>query len=188
MLDMGAYYLNQLIALMGPVKSVTAMQTTNFKERLISTEPHKGEYIHVEVPTHVVSLLQFASGAVVTFMNTLDVWNSRQPWIEIYGTEGSLILPDPNHFKGDVLISRLSYGDDKWSQLPGIEEYRDTQRGVGLADMVRAIEQNRPHRASAEMACHVMDVIEAFDDSANSGQTCMITSTCEPPKGRWEES
>jgi len=187
MLDMGAYYLNQLIAMMGPVRSVMAMQTMNFPERIINTDPHRGEYIHVEVPTHAVSLLQFHSGAVVTFMNTLDVWNSRQPWIEIYGTEGSLILPDPNRFEGDVLISRMSFGNDKWTKLPGLENYRLTQRGAGLADMIQGIQEERPHRASAEMACHVMDIIEAVDDSASSGQACVLSTTCESPKGRWEK-
>ena len=185
MFDMGAYYLNILIAMMGPARSVMCMQTMNFPERLVKTEPHRGEYIHVEVPTHVVSLIQFASGATVTFMNTLDVWNSRQPWMEIYGTKGTLILPDPNHFQGDVMISRLSYGEDKWTKLPELLEYKDTQRGAGLADMVAAIQENRPHRASAEMACHVVDIINAFDDSARTGQAWDLTTSCERPLGRW---
>lgn len=185
MFDMGAYYLNILIALIGPVESVMCMQTLNFPERLIVTEPHKGEYIHVEVPTHTVSMLKFASGAVATFMNTLDVWNTRQPWIEIYGTEGTIILPDPNRFDGDVLISRLSFGDDKWTKLPDLIEYKNTNRGEGLKDMIRAIQEGGPHRASAEMAQHVVDIINAFDDSAASGQSCTLTTTCERPKGRW---
>lgn len=186
MFDMGAYYFNMLISIMGPASRVMCMQTKNFDKRLIATEPHKGEYIDVEVPTHVVSMIQFASGAVVTFMNTLDVWNSQQPFIEIYGTEGSLILPDPNHFKGDVLISRLGYGPDAWTKLPDMVEYRDTQRGAGLADMVEAIRDNRPIRPSAEMACHVNELINACDESAFSGNTYIMKTTCQPPKGRWE--
>ena len=186
MFDMGAYYLNILISLMGPARSVMCMQTLNFPERLVKTQPHKGEYIHVEVPTHVVSMIKFCSGAVVTFMNTLDVWNTKQPWIEIYGTKGSIILPDPNHFQGDVLISRLSFGEDKWIKLPDLLEYQDTQRGEGLADMVRAIRENRPHRASAEMARHVVDIINAFDDSAASGREYVLSTTCTPPEGRWK--
>lgn len=187
MFDMGAYYLNQLIAIMGPVQSVMCMQSLNFPQRKIKTQPHKGEIIQVEVPTHVTSMLEFSSGAIVTFMNTLDVWNSRQPWIEIYGTEGTIILPDPNHFTGDVLISRLEFGEDKWTKLPPLTEYQDTQRGAGLADFSYAIQENRPHRASLEMACHVMETIEAFDRSAESGQRYTLTTTCDRPRGRWEK-
>ena len=186
MFDMGAYYLNILIAAMGPAESVMCMQTLNFPERRVNTQPHKGEYIHVEVPTHVVSMIRFASGAVATFLNTLDVWNTKQPWIEIYGTKGTLILPDPNHFTGDVLISRLSFGDDKWTKVPDMLEFKDTQRGAGLADMCQAIHENRPHRASAEMACHVVDIINAFDDAAASGAECRMSTTCEKPLGMWE--
>ena len=186
MFDMGAYYLNILIAMMGPAESVMCMQTLNFPERLVKTQPHKGKYIHVEVPTHVCSMVKFASGAVVTFMNTLDVWNSKQPWIEVYGTKGTLILPDPNHFQGEVQISRLEYGPDKWTKVPDLLEYKDTQRGAGLADMIAAIQEDRPHRASAEMANHVVDIINAFDDSAASGAAYKLTTTCEKPKGRWE--
>lgn len=154
------------------------MQTMNYKERLVNTMPHKGEYIHVEVPTHVVSLIEFASGAVVTFMNTLDVWNSKQPWIEIYGTEGTLILPDSNHFTGDVLITRLGYGPNAWQKVPDLVEYKDTQRGAGLADMIEAIQNNRPIRPSAEMACHVNEIINGCDISAETGAAYVLQTTC----------
>ena len=186
MQDMGAYYLSVLIAMMGPIQAVACMQTMNFKERLIATQPHKGEKIRVEVPTHVISLIRFASGAVVTFMNTLDVWNSRQPWIEIYGTKGTLILPDPNHFKGDVLISRLSYGEDQWTPVPLLLEYRDTQRGIGLADMTRAIRENRAQRANAEMANHIVEAINGFDTAAGTGKEYVLQSTCAKPEPRWK--
>ena len=186
MFDMGAYYLNMMIGAMGPATRVMCMQTMNYKERRVNTMPHKGEYIHVEVPTHVVSLIEFASGAVVTFMNTLDVWNSRQPWIEIYGTEGTLILPDPNHFTGDVLITRLGYGPDAWQKVPDLVEYKDTQRGAGLADMIEAIQTNRPIRPSAEMACHVNEIINGCDISAETGAAYVLQTTCDAPKGRWE--
>ena len=185
MFDMGAYYLNMMICAMGPASRVMCMQTMNFKERLISTEPHKGEYIHVEVPTHVASLVEFASGAVVTFMNSLDVWNSKQPWIEIYGTEGTLVLPDPNHFKGEVLIARR-YGRSAWEQVPDLVEYQSTQRGAGLADMIEAIADDRPIRPSAEMACHVNEIINGFDISSETGAAYLLQTTCEAPKGRWE--
>jgi len=186
MFDMGAYYFNMLIAMIGPVRRVMSMQTMNFDRRLVSTHPHRGEYIFPEVATHVLSLIEFSAGPIVTFMNTLDVWNSRQPWIEIYGTEGTLILPDPNHFEGDVLISRLSYGSDKWTKMPDLAEYKDTNRGIGLADMCEAIAQNRPIRASADMAAHVNEIINACDAACRTGASYEMTTTCTSPKGRWE--
>ncbi len=186
MFDMGAYYLNMLIAIEGPVRSLTSMQTMNFDKRLVQTLPHKGEYIYPEVPTHIISLIEFATGTVGTFMNTLDVWNSKQPWIEIYGTEGTLILPDPNRFDGDVLISRLSYGPDAWETLPAPEDNRRTGRGVGLADMCDAICTGRLPRASAEMAAHVNEIINGFDIAAKMGTTRLMKTTCSAPLALWE--
>jgi predicted dehydrogenase len=187
MFDMGAYYFNLLVALIGPVESIMSYATMNFPERKIKTLPHKGEYIHVEVPTHVIGMFQFKSGAVGTIMNTLDVWNTKQPFMEIYGTEGSLILPDPNHYTGDVLVSRLSYGENAWIKLPDLLEYKDTVRGIGIADMVYALEGKRPLRASGEMALHITEIINAFDEAAMKKECITLQTSCDIPKPRWEK-
>ncbi|NLZ88827.1 MAG: Gfo/Idh/MocA family oxidoreductase [Clostridiales bacterium] len=185
MFDMAAYYINQLVAVFGPVASVSCYQTKNFEERVITTQPHRGKKIQVEVPTHVLSMMQFECGAIVSFMNTLDVWNSKQPWIEIYGTEGTLVLPDPNRFIGDVMLSRLSYGEDKWQPVQPLEEYRNTQRGAGIKDMFEAIREGKAIRVNGEMGAHVVDIVNAFNESAESGKSVMIQTSCMKPQPRF---
>ncbi|MDR3145758.1 MAG: Gfo/Idh/MocA family oxidoreductase [Treponema sp.] len=186
MLDMGAYYFNALVALAGPVESVMCYQTLNFPERKINTLPHRNELIHVEVPTHVVGMFQFKNGAAGSIINTLDAWNSKQPWIEIYGDEGTLVLPDPGNFKGDVFLSRLAYGENMWTKVPDLVEYKETARGIGIVDMLSAIDNERPLRASGELAAHITDIVAAFDESASTGKRITLSSTCIPPKPRWE--
>jgi predicted dehydrogenase len=186
MFDMGSYFFNALTAIAGPVESVMCYEAMNFPERTIATNPHRGEKIRVEVPTHVVGLFQFKNGAVGSIINTLDAWNSKQPSIEIYGTEGTIVLPDPSRLDGDVLLSRLSYGEDKWTKAPDLVEYQNTGRGIGIVDMMIAMEAGRPLRVSGELAAHVMDIIIAFDESAAAKRSVTLTTACPVPKPRWE--
>jgi len=186
MFDMGAYYFNALVTLVGPIESVMSYQTLNFPERTINTLPHRGETIHVEIPTHVVGMFKFKNGTVGSIINTLDAWNSRQPWIEIYGTEGTIVLPDPDRFDGELFLSRNAYGMDKWTKVPELVEYKDTNRGIGIVDMISAIANGRPLRASGELACHIMDILIAFDEAALEKKMIPLATNCTPPRPRWE--
>lgn len=184
--DMGPYYFNFLISVLGPVKTVSSVQTMNFPERVITSMPHKGETIHVEVPTHVVGTFTFGNGAVGTIINSLDIWNTRQPHLEIHGTEGTIVMGDPNQFNGEVLISRLSHGDDKWSPLPQLVEYTDTLRGIGLSDMILALQEGRTPRCSLDIGMHLVEIFSAFDEAAETHTTIELKTTCQTPKARWE--
>lgn len=108
MMDMAAYYLNQMVNLFGGVRSVMTMSKITFPERTIKVPPRRGETITVEVPTYVSSNLRFENGVIATFVNSFDIWSTRQPFIEIYGEKGSMTLPDPNRYVGDVMVRRFN--------------------------------------------------------------------------------
>lgn len=184
MLDMGPYYFNILVSLIGPVESVVAMQRVTFPERKIMTKPKYGQIIHVEVPTYISGVFQFAGGAIGTFTTTFDVWNTKQPFLEIYGETGTMILPDPNFFTGSVLVSR--YQEKEWTEFPILSEYAGKERGIGLADMARSIRTGKSHRASGELGYHVLDIMCTFDEAARSGEKKKIASTCARPAPLWE--
>ncbi|MFM7147003.1 MAG: Gfo/Idh/MocA family protein [Actinomycetales bacterium] len=154
LLDMGPYYLTALVCLMGPIRRVIGIEQTTFPTRTITSEALSGTVINVEVPTHITALLQFASGATATLLMTFDVWAAQLPHLEIYGTEGTLHGPDPNTFAGPVLIKRGRAA--AWEEVPVAGRWQHDSRGLGLADLARAIRQGRPPRASGAMATHVL--------------------------------
>lgn len=179
MFDMGPYYLTALINLMGPVRRLTAITQTTFLERLITSQPQKGKVIKVNVPTHVAGILEFACGAVGTIITSFDVWHAELPRIAVYGTEGSLSVPDPNGFEGKVRLR--GKGDKEWKEMPLSHGYAENTRGIGVADMAAAIRSGRKHRASGEMAFHVLDIMQALHESSDTGRHVQLTSTCEKP-------
>ena len=179
MFDMGPYYLTALVNLMGPVKRVTGSARITFPERIIGSEPKRGQVIKVDVPTHVAGIMDFANGAVGTIIQTFDVWAAQLPRIEVYGTEGSMSVPDPNSFGGPVRIRRA--GDKEWSEAPLTHGYAENSRGIGPADMAYALRSGRPHRASGELAYHVLDTMHAFHDASREGKHIELESTCSKP-------
>jgi predicted dehydrogenase len=191
MFDIGPYYLTALIAMMGPIRRVTASMQTTFPERIVTSEPKYGTKIPVTTPTHIAGIMEFASGAIGTILTSFDVWHQRLPFIEIYGTEGTLSTPDPNRFDGPVFIRRAN--DETWREVPLTHGYTSNARGMGIADMAFAMRSGRQHRASGEMAYHVLDSIESFMQSATEGRHIALTSTCSRPEAlqpgiqTWEE-
>lgn len=183
MFDMAPYYLNVLISLIGPIASVTAQSRITYPQRTIKVPPRRGEKIDVEVPTYVAASFEFQNGVIASFTNSFDIWRTKEPFIELYGEKGTMVLPDPNRYDGEVLISRFK--DSQFHVCPQLNEYTDHMRGAGIADMACAIEENRPHRASLEMAIHVSDILAAFDESAEDGMRKTIKSACESPAGLW---
>jgi predicted dehydrogenase len=179
MFDMGPYYLTALVSLMGPVKRVSGSTRVTFPQRTITSKPKYGKIVDVEVPTHVAGVLDFANGAIGTIVTSFDVWAADVPWIEIYGTRGTLSVPDPNTFGGPVRV-RFA-GSSDWSEVPLTHGYTKNTRSIGVADMAYALRSGRQHRANGEMAYHVLDIMHAVHDSAQSGQRVDLTSTCSRP-------
>ncbi|HUK82340.1 MAG TPA: Gfo/Idh/MocA family oxidoreductase [Verrucomicrobiae bacterium] len=177
--DMGPYYLTALVNLIGPMKSVAASTRITFPERVIRSQPFFGKKIKVEVPTHYSGAIDFANGAVGTMLFSFDVWGHHLPRIEIYGTEGSLSVPDPNRFDGAVRLRKAH--EREWTEIP-LTHSADVGRGIGVADMAYGIVSGRPHRASGELAYHVLDAMCSFNEAGKARRHIDLTSTCERPK------
>jgi predicted dehydrogenase len=179
MLDMGPYYITDLVNLLGPVASVIGVATRARSERMVLSQPLAGTRVPVEVATHVTGALTFASGATVSMTMSFDVPRHRHGPIELYGEAGSLIVPDPNHFGGKIEFASAS---EDWRAIPTRGPYGDgNYRIVGLADMAQAIRAERPHRASGELAFHVLEVMEAFQMSSDAGKAVAISSRPQRP-------
>jgi predicted dehydrogenase len=179
MLDMGPYYITALVNLMGPVARVSGMTSRSRAQRVITSEPLKGQVMDVTVATHVAGTLEFASGAVVSIATSFDVPKHGCKPIELHGTLASLQVPDPNRFGGPIAMAQP--GQD-WADQPTTHGYWDGNfRSIGVADMAHAIRSGRPHRASGELALHALEVMEAFQLSSDSGRHVTIASRPERP-------
>lgn len=177
MFDMGPYYVTALVALIGPVRRVTGSAGISFPERIATSEARYGQRIKVNVPTHVAGVMDFANGAIGTILTSFDVWAAQLPRIEIYGTEGSLSCPDPNGFGGPVRIRRAGAGE--WSEAPLVRP--EAHRGIGVADMAAAMVSGRPHRASGDLALHVLDIMQALHEAPQQGRHLELSTTCIRP-------
>ena len=178
MFDMGPYYLTALVNLMGPARRVSGEAKTAFPTRTITSQPKAGKVIPVETPTHLAGTMEFVSGAVATVVMSFDVWGHGHSCLEVYGTEGSMLVPDPNGFGGPVKVMRPG---GAWLEVPLTHGHADEGRGKGVADMAMAIRSGRPHRAGGELAYHVLDIMHAFHDSARLGRHVELESTCRRP-------
>jgi predicted dehydrogenase len=175
--DVGVYYITQLVNLIGPIKSISSLSGTATPERTITSEPRNGEKIKVETPTTLMGTLEFHNNAKIQFFCSWDVWKHKHSTIELYGLEGSMIVPDPNFFSGDILIS---HKEEDWQvinndkMLLGIPNKTDNSgdkianyRGIGLSDMIDAISHQRQSRCSLDLAVHVLEAMEGIIKSSD---------------------
>jgi predicted dehydrogenase len=179
MFDMGPYYLTALVALIGPIRSVQAMTRITFPERTITSEPKQGQKVPVETPTHLAALLEFENGAIGQITTSFDIWHHTMPHLEIYGTDGSLRVPDPNGFGGEVWVRRA--GDAEWNPVQIGQAYSQNSRGLGVRDMAYALCVGRAVRAGGELAYHVLDAMEAVVRSGERGERVTLESWVERP-------
>lgn len=175
MMDMGPYYITALTNLLGGVKSVTGVAKTTFPTRIITSEPHFGEEVKVEVPTYITGMLHFENNVIGTLFTTFDVVNNGQARFEVYGSEGTLIVPDPNTFGGPIqLIHRM---DGETREIPVMFDYKDNSRALGLADMAKSLETGRACRTTYKQTLHVLEVMESFTISAEQRRTIDLETT-----------
>lgn len=202
MLDMGPYYLTALVALLGPIHQTACFASTGRKTRTIYSRPLRGKTIEVEVPTSYTGILQFESGVHGNINMTFDTWHSTLPKLEIYGTEGTLLIPDPNMFGGKIKIFRkekvldslnrdLLDGKERpystlyenLQELPQLyEEPLEYMRGLAIMDMAYALADGRKHRTNEELVYHVTEACLSFDFAAEANQIYRMTSTCDRPE------
>ena len=185
-LDLGPYYICNLVQLLGPVQKVTSFTGMASDTRTIQNGPRNGETVPVETPTTIHSVLSFESGAIITLLASWDVWASNHPIMELYGSEGTMGVPDPNFFGGILTVTERS-GDPvekSWDHpfsVPNFEETQANYRGAALADMALAIAEGRPHRCNDEFATHVVEVMTAILEAGETGTVMTMTTTCSKP-------
>lgn len=195
--DMGPYYFTALAALLGPVKRVSAFSGTGFPVRQIYTGPLKGQEIQVETPTHYSGTAELASGVIVSMNISFDIWHSNLPMFEIYGTEGTLEVPDPNMSGGGPRVYRkertldVLYDDSEETkarqnasvELPELYHHiGEYTRGIGVLDLADSMVSGRKPRVNAEMACHVIEVITGMMESARDKKVYEMKTACERPE------
>ncbi|WP_336789519.1 Gfo/Idh/MocA family protein [Paenibacillus sp. MMO-177] len=180
MFDMGPYYLTAMVAMLGPISRVTGMARASFPERTITSQPKFGQKIQVEIPTHVAGIIEFAAGPIGTILQTFDVkGGSTLPRIEVYGSAGTLLVPDPNTFGGPIQFKRA--GSHEWSEIPLVYPNTDNVRGLGAADLAKAALTGRKARPSGELAYHVLEAMHGFFDAAEQGAHYTMKSSSEKP-------
>ena len=177
LLDMGPYYLTTLIQLLGPARAINASARISRAQRPILSEPLRGKLIDVEVPTHVGSLVEFESGPIATLVTSFDVQATRYFNLEVYGTDATLSVPNPNTFGGPVRIKRN--GDDAWTDIELLPTHIPQQRGIGLADMLWAQRSGRAHRTSSALALHVLELMTGALAAAEQGRRIELETRCE---------
>ncbi|MGI6173627.1 MAG: Gfo/Idh/MocA family protein [Christensenellales bacterium] len=188
MMDMGPYYVTALVNMLGEVKGVSGVTKKSFDERIITSQPHYGEKITVDVDTYLTGTMHFSSGAIGTIFTTFDVYYGfrNQARFEVYGTKGTLFVPDPNTFGGPIRLFRpedqlpmrftdpglMGAESDPWfgtKEIPLMFDYRENSRALGLADMCKAIETGRAVRADYRQQHHVLEILTAFSKSSELG-------------------
>ena len=174
MFDMGPYYLTALVNMLGPVESVAGMTGMAFEERTITSKKKNGKKVEVEVPTHINGILKFKNGAIGNIITSFDVFGHNLPRIEVHGTKGSLSVPDPNTFGGPVKLKSMR---NEWEDIVIELPYSENSRGLGVSDMVNALEENRINKANGRIALHVLELMHGFHWAADTGKNYELTTT-----------
>jgi predicted dehydrogenase len=199
LLDLGPYYLTVMVFLMGPIRRVSGMANRAFEQRQIENGSRNGEWMDVKVDTHSLSMLEFESGAIGNMTMSFDIWDSEAPRLEIYGTEGTLCIPDPdpvhgaNSFEGPVWYrtretSRWEFQPrpinrpGAWLVADNTHGFNENSRGLGLLEMAYALKEKRPPRASGELAHHVLEVMLGIEEAPRKGGFVEIDSRCAIPQ------
>ena len=194
--DVGVYYITQLVNLLGSVERIISVSGTATEERIITSEPHYGAKIKVETPTTLMGVMEFTNKSKVQLFASWDVWKHKHSTIELYGLNGSIVLPDPNYFGGGLLLSNK---DSDWQKIdtdsmllgkPNIEDNNvivANYRGIGLSDMVDSIKKNIQPRCSIDLALHVLEIMEGILISSINQSIYKITTHCDRPEALNEE-
>lgn len=179
-LDMGPYYVTALVTHLGPVTSVSARTITGDRVRTVGSGPRAGELLRVETPTYATAILEHASGALSTVILSFETWSSGNQGLEIYGTRGTLQLPDPNHFslRGSVFTPE---NGDGFVELGNSAGFVEASRGVGAIEMARSVAVGRRPRASGAQALHVLEILLAINGARSGGGPVAMTTTVDVP-------
>ena len=197
-IDMGPYYLTALVNLLGPAENVLSQCLKNTAIRKIGIGPKKGKRINVKCPTTYFSTIKFKNGTIIRLTLSFDVISHLRNHIELYGEEGSMVVPDPNMFGGSVLLSKKMGSDWKnyktnkallgkinirtQSSRANESPTNANYRGAGLAEMIDSIKKRKIHRCNGELSLHVLNIIDAIHKSAKNNKRIAIKTNCKKPK------
>ena len=183
LLDMGPYFVTAMINLFGPAGKVSAFAQNPNEEKTILGPVRYGEKIKVETPTHISGLIEFKSGVCANLLTSFESHggypHSGLPYLQVFGTEGTLLVPDPNTFGGPVRLRRF---DGPFQEIPLTHGFTENSRGIGLSDMAASLRAGRKARVSAELAYHALDTMLSFYDSADKGVHVSVESECQRPE------
>jgi len=177
MFDMGSYYLTALVNLLGGIDQVMSASKRSFPQRMITSQPFAGTVIDVDVSTYVAGTIKYASGAFGTLFTTFDVHYPTQAKLEVFGTEGTLEVPDPNGFGGPVRVYRS--GQPGFMEIPLMYGYPENSRALGLADFAKALASGRKARADVQQTFHVLEAMAGFEISAKEERWVKLGSRYE---------
>ena len=180
LMDVGVYYVTAMATILGPYKSVSAMARATFPERTIGNGEREGVKIPVTTPTHINAVIEFESGVLGTLTASFDLWETDFATLTIYGTEGTLRLPDPNTFGGPIMY--LQGGTDKWVEIPVTVPNQENGRGLGANDLATSLREGGKSRVDGSLGFHVLDFMASVLESAESGERKQIESTIERPE------
>jgi len=179
--DMGPYYITAMINLLGPIKKAAGATAIATPKRPITSKPRYGELMTVETPTCIAGTLTFESGVIGTLFTSFDSWATTHHNIEIHGTEGTLLVHDPNCFSGPIKYRR--HDMNEWKEVEIVYPYLENTRGIGVSDMCRVILSGKgKSRVDASMPFHVLDVMQSLHESAATDRVITLESTCERPE------
>ncbi|MEM7735502.1 MAG: Gfo/Idh/MocA family oxidoreductase [Deinococcota bacterium] len=179
--DMGPYYLNALVNLLGPIKSAVGLTQTGITERIIGSKPHAGTRLDIGAPIHNTALLETHAGQAITLIVSGEIIGSKLPNIEIYGDEGALVVPDPNTFGGPIYVKQKGQSDWQEVAVDSAYGYTTNVRGLGAADLAMSLQDDRPARAGANLAYHVVDTLQTIHEAAEARRYLDVQSTVERP-------
>ena len=174
--DIGPYYLTTLIQTFGSVRRVAALGSKSRDTRIIGSGPKAGERFDVTVPSHVSALAEFEGGQSSQSIFSFDSPMDRHGFVEISGTEGTMSFPDPNNFDGEIRVKHA--GEEEWTSYSALGS--TSSRGSGVLEMARAIRAGRPHRASGELAYHVLDTMVSISESIENHSFVEVASSTPP--------
>jgi len=196
-IDMGPYYLSALVNLLGPAKKVTGSIMEGVKRRTIGIGPKKNKTFKVECPTTYLSTIQFENGTIIRLTLSFDVIAHQRNHIELYGSKGSMIVPDPNMFGGSVYVcNKLG---DPWKEYKTNKMHlgkinirsqssranesptNANYRGAGLAEMAYSIENKKINKCNGELSLHVLDIIQSTMKACKTNKPQIIKTTCKKP-------
>ncbi|WP_211745571.1 Gfo/Idh/MocA family oxidoreductase [Paenibacillus sp. Marseille-Q4541] len=181
MLDMGPYYLTALVKILGPIRRISASTGIQIPDRVIGSGPKQGQKLQVQTPTHLAGTIDFENGVIGTMIASFDIRaGSNLPLIEIHGTAGTLQVPDPNFFNGDVKLRK--HGSEEWEIVQPVFTSEQNERGLGINQMVEAIRNQAPAEASGQLGYHVLEAMHAFERSSLEGRHVILESTLHDPK------